>query len=73
MACDFVSDFYIEDDSAAMAYMQELEYQQWYNEVGWIDEVNAELQETMNFERDFNVSECLLTNEDLSRILALEV
>ena len=73
MACDFVEDFYIEDDTAAMAYMQQLEYQQWYNEVGWIDEVNAELQEIVDSEREFNVSECLLTNEDLARILSIEV
>jgi hypothetical protein len=71
MACDFVEDFYIEDDTAAMAYMQQLEYQQWYNEVGWIDEVNAELQEIVDSEREFNVSECLLTNEDLARILSI--
>lgn len=72
MACEFVEDFYIEDDSAALAYIQQLEYQQWYEETGWMEDVNAELQEIANSERDFNVSECLLTNEDLGRIAALE-
>ena len=61
MACEFVEDFYIEDDSAALAYIQQLEYQQWYEETGWMEDVNAELQEIANSERDFNVSECLLT------------
>ena len=71
MACEFVEDFYIEDDSAALAYIQQLEYQQWYEEIGWMEDVNAELQEIADSEREFNVSECLLTNEDLGRFLSV--
>lgn len=67
MACEFVEDFYIEEDSAALAYIQQLEYQQWYAEVGWMEDLNAELREIGDSERELNVSECLLTNEDLGR------
>ena len=57
----FVDDFYLEDDSAALAYMEELEYRQWYEEIGWIEDINAELREIADAEREKEVSECLLT------------
>lgn len=57
----FVDDFYLEDDSAALAYLEELEYRQWYEEIGWIEDINAELREIADSERESEVSECLLT------------
>jgi len=57
----FVDDFYLEDDSAALAYLEQLEYQQWYEEIGWIEDINAELREIADAEREKEVSECLLT------------
>lgn len=57
----FVDDFYLEDDSAALAYLEELEYRQWYEEIGWIEDINAELREIADAEREKEVSECLLT------------
>jgi len=57
----FVDDFYLEDDSAALAYLEQLEYQQWYEEIGWIEDINAELREIADSERESEVSECLLT------------
>lgn len=57
----FVDDFYLEDDSAALAYLEELEYRQWYEEIGWIEDINAELREIADSEREKEVSECLLT------------
>ncbi len=59
----FVDDFYLEDDSAAWAYQEELEYRQWYAEIGWLEEVNAELREIADAEREKEVSEWLLTFE----------
>ena len=57
----FVDDFYLEDDSAALAYLEQLEYQQWYEAIGWIEDINAELREIADAEREKEVSECLLT------------
>ena len=57
----FVDDFYLEDDSAALAYLEQLEYQQWYEEIGWIEDINAELRQIADEERENEVSECLLT------------
>ncbi len=59
----FVDDFYLEDDSAAWAYQEELEYRQWYEEIGWMEDINAELRELADAEREAEVSECLLTFE----------
>lgn len=59
----FVDDFYLEDDNAAWAYQQELEYREWYESGGWIEEVNAELREIADAEREKEVSVCLLTYE----------
>ena len=57
----FVDDFYLEDDSAALADLEQLEYQQWYEAIGWIEDINAELREIADSERESEVSECLLT------------
>jgi len=59
----FVDDFYLEDDSAAWAYQAELEYRQWYEEIGWMEDINEELRELADAERESEVSECLLTFE----------
>jgi hypothetical protein len=61
MMASFVEDFYLEDDSAALAYLEELEYRQWYEEIGWMDDINAELREIADTERENDVSEYLLT------------
>lgn len=61
----FVDDFYLEDDSAAWAYQQELEYRQWYDEIGWLEEVNAQLRDAADADREFYVSMHSLTNPSL--------
>ncbi len=63
MMASFTDDFYLEDDSAAWAYQEELEFRQWYEEIGWLEDINAELREIAESERETEVSECLLTFE----------
>jgi hypothetical protein len=62
---DCFDDITIEEDPGYAAYQAELEYRQWYEEGGWIEEVNAELAEIAESERENNVSEYSLTNDDL--------
>lgn len=67
MLSGFVDDFYLEDDPSALAYMQQLEYQKWYQEIGWMEEINSELRAIAESEQ---VSEYLLTNDDSAEFLA---
>ena len=67
----FVDDFYLEDDSAALAYMQELEYRQWYEEIGWREDINAELREIAETENEKVVREYSLTYNDFDAIPAV--
>lgn len=62
-AFDPFDEISIEEDPGYLAYQAELEYRQWYEEGGWIEEVNAELREIADAEREAYVSECLLTYE----------
>jgi len=71
MMASFVDDFYLEDDSAALAYMQELEYRQWYEEIGWREDINAELREIAETEREKVVREYSLTYNDFDAIPAV--
>lgn len=65
-AYDPFDDITIEEDPGYAHYQLMLEYQQWYEEGGWIDEVNAELQEIADSEREKDVSEYLLTYAEVS-------
>jgi len=58
---DSFDDISIEDDPQYLAYQARLEYQEWYNEIGWIKDINAELREIAEAEHNLEVSECLLT------------
>jgi hypothetical protein len=71
MMASFVDDFYLEDDSAALAYMQELEYRQWYEEIGWREDINAELREIAETENEKVVREYSLTYNDFDAIPAV--
>ncbi len=62
-AYDPFDDISIEEDPGYLAYQAELEYRQRYEEIGWMEDINAELRELADAEREAEVSECLLTFE----------
>lgn len=62
-AYDPFDDISIEEDPGYLAYQAELEYRQWYEEIGWMEDVNAELQVAGDELREQEVSEYLLTFE----------
>ena len=58
---DDFDDITCEEDSGYLAYQAELEYREWLESGAWMEEVNAELREIADAEREKEVSECLLT------------
>jgi hypothetical protein len=67
-AFDDFDDITCEEDSGYLAYQAELEYREWYENGGWMEEVNAELRELAESEFETKVSECLLTYDDFGSI-----
>jgi len=65
---DDFDDITCEEDSGYLAYQAELEYREWLESGAWIDDVNAELREIADAEREAEVSECLLTSVDFAEV-----
>ena len=65
---DDFDDITCEEDPGYLAYQAELEYREWLESGVWIDDVNAELREIADAEREAEVSEYLLTSVSFAEV-----